>query len=105
MNKIKSSVNIFPFFPFLAGKKQEGEKYKILQQEKKNESNAEYTYPWSAHGGITKIIFYLSWFRNMQNTYLPMENITVDIFFRKRNTFYILFDFPHLQPKIKVRLG
>ena len=35
MNRIKSSVNIFHFFPFLAGKKTGGEKKKNLQQGKK----------------------------------------------------------------------
>ena len=48
MNKIKSSENIFPFYPLPCWKKLRGEHFFFnLQQGKKSESCAEYT-PLSA---------------------------------------------------------
>ena len=43
MNKIKSSENIFPFYPLPCWKKLGGEKNKKIAAEEKNESCAEYT--------------------------------------------------------------
>ena len=44
MNKIRSSVNIFPFFPLPCLKKLREEKTKYFAAGEKNESCAEYRY-------------------------------------------------------------
>ena len=47
MNKIKSFENIFPFIPFLAGKKLGGEKhFKNLQQGKKTPLDEDEALLW-----------------------------------------------------------